>query len=360
MMSIELPEAKILADQMNIELKGKCIKSYRLRDCEKLQKIGFINKDTKSFDQLVNRKVESVTSRGNAIRLKLDEEMNIILSPEYGGEIFYHSYEATVPEKFHLRIDFCDETALTVRFTSMGGMRVLKDAELMSSYVFKRDFNPAILSPVEEDFTFERFSKLLADNNRALKAVLVGKDAVLVGLSNSAFQDIIYRAKLHPKRKASELNLNEQKALYNSQACRSRETSVEREKPVLGLISESRSLHLNDGSEHEKKELPSLWVSYTGAEPWRRQSIRLPQMSSVKTTNVQSRWMPQTFQQRTRVLFLSFPPEQWNPNGCDYCRRQNHNDRYVDIEGCQLLENSSYVRIFYGICILQWQSGQYG
>jgi len=215
-MSIELPEAKILADQMNIELKGKCIKSYRLRDCEKLQKIGFINKDTKSFDQLVNREVESVTSRGNAIRLKLDEEMNIILSPEYGGEIFYHSYEATVPEKFHLRIDFSDKTALTARFTSMGGMMVLKDTELMNSYVFKRDFNPETLSPVEEDFTFERFSKLLAHNNRALKAVLVGKDAVLVGLSNSAFQDIIYRAKLHPKRKASELNLNEQKALYNS------------------------------------------------------------------------------------------------------------------------------------------------
>jgi len=215
-MSIELPEAKILADQMNIELKGKCIKSYLLRDCEKLQKIGFINKDTESFDQLVNREVESVTSRGNAIRLKLDGGMNIILSPEYGGEIFYHSHVTMVPEKFHLRIDFCDKTALTVRFTSMGGMRVLKDAELMNSYVFKRDFNPAILSPVEEDFTFERFSKLLAHNNRALKAVLVGKDAVLVGLSNSAFQDIIYRAKLHPKRKASELNLNEQKALYNS------------------------------------------------------------------------------------------------------------------------------------------------
>jgi formamidopyrimidine-DNA glycosylase len=46
--------------------------------------------------------------------------------------------------------------------------------------------------------------------------VLVGKDAVVVGLSNSAFQDIIYRAKLHPKRKASELDLDEQKALYSA------------------------------------------------------------------------------------------------------------------------------------------------
>jgi formamidopyrimidine-DNA glycosylase len=215
-MSIELPEAKILADQMNKELKGKRINSYCLRDCGKLQKIGFINRDTKSFDQLVNREVESVTSRGNSIRVKLDEEMNMVLSPEYGGELFYHSHEATVPEKFHLKIDFSDKTALTVRFTSMGGMRVLKDAELMDSYTFKRDFNTEILSPTDGDFTFERFSRLLSDNNRALKPVLVGKDAVLVGLSNSAFQDIIYRARLHPRRKASELNLNEQKALYNS------------------------------------------------------------------------------------------------------------------------------------------------
>lgn len=215
-MSIELPEARILAEQMNKELRGKRIGSYHLRDCERLQRTGFINKDTKAFDQLVNREVESVTSRGNAILVKLDSKMNIILAPEYGGEIFYHSSEIAVPEKYHLRIDFCDKTVLTVRFTSMGGARVLKDSDLTSSYVFKRDFNPEMLSPVDENFTFKRFSELLADSNRALKPVLVGKDAVLVGLSNSAFQDVIYRAKLHPKRKASELNLNEQKALYNA------------------------------------------------------------------------------------------------------------------------------------------------
>src|SRR4030067_1746545 len=215
-MSIELPEAKILAEQMIRALRGKCIKSYHLRDCERLQKIGFVNRDAKAFDQLVNRRVESVTSRGNTIRVELDGGMNIILFPEYGGEVFYHPSEATVPEKFHLKIDFCDKTALTVRLTSMGGVQVLKDAELKSSYVFKRDFNPEMLSPIDEDFTFERFSKLLANNNRALKSVLVGKDAIVVGLSNSAFQDIIYRAKLHPRRKASELKLDEQKVLFKA------------------------------------------------------------------------------------------------------------------------------------------------
>ena len=215
-MSIELPEAKILAEQMNKTLAGKRVKGYHLRDCERLQKIGFINRDIKAFARLVNRRVESVTSRGNAIRVELDEGMNIILFPEYGGEIFYHSSETTIPEKVHLRIDFGDKTSLTVRLTSMGGIQVLKDAELNSSYVFRRDFNPEILSPVDDDFTFERFSNLLTKNNKALKSVLVGKDAIVVGLSNSAFQDITYRAKLHPKRKASELNSHEQKALHNA------------------------------------------------------------------------------------------------------------------------------------------------
>ena len=169
-MSIELPEAKILADQMKKELKGKRIKSYCLRDCEKLQKIGFLNKDTKDFDQLVNREVKSVFSRGNTMHVELDGGMNILLNPEYGGEVFYHKHESTIPEKFHVKIDFSDETALTVRFTSMGGMRVLKDAELKDSYVFKRDFNPQILSPTDEDFTFERFSKLLIRRTSGLSS----------------------------------------------------------------------------------------------------------------------------------------------------------------------------------------------
>jgi len=215
-MSIELPEAKILAEQMNKELRGKRIKSYHLQDYERLQRIGMMDKNTQSFDQLVNRKIESVLSRGNVIRLKLSNGMNLILAPEYGGMIFYHASEKTVPSKFHLKVDFSDNTMLTIRLTSMGVIQALKDDDLERSYVYRRDFNPEVPSPIDEEFTFERFSKLLADNNRALKSVLIGKDAIVVGLSNSAFQDILYRARLHPKRKASELNKDEGRALYDA------------------------------------------------------------------------------------------------------------------------------------------------
>lgn len=69
---------------------------------------------------------------------------------------------------------------------------------------------------MDEEFTFEHFSKLIIGMRKNIKSVLVGKDAVLVGLSNSAFQDIIYRAKIHPKMKASDLNKDERRALFNA------------------------------------------------------------------------------------------------------------------------------------------------
>jgi formamidopyrimidine-DNA glycosylase len=215
-MSIELPEAKILAEQMNRELRGKRVKSYRLQDCMRLQRLGFVNKDTRPFDKLVGGKIEAVTSRGNVIRVKIDSGVNVILAPEYGGRILYHTNEEAVPDKLHLRIDFDDSTVLTVRLTGMGVIQAFNDDEINKSYVYRRDFSET-LSPIDDkEFTFKRFAELATNENLALKSALVGKDAMVVGLSNSAFQDIIYRAKLHPKRKTSELNENEKRALYDT------------------------------------------------------------------------------------------------------------------------------------------------
>ena len=214
-MSVELPESKILAEQMNQKLRGKQVTAFQAKDCERLQKIGMMEKNLTVFNQLVNAKIETIASRGNVLRIKFDNGSNLILGPEYGGEIFYHTSTADVP-LFHLRLDFSDGTVLTVRLTSMGVIQVRKDDELDSSYVYKRDFDFTKLSVTEEEFTFEEFSKRMAEKNKMLKAVLVGKDAILVGISNSTFQDILYRARIHPKRRASELSKEEIRSLYDA------------------------------------------------------------------------------------------------------------------------------------------------
>lgn len=215
-MSIELPEARILARQMDEELRGKRIGSCSLEDYKRLQRAGFLNKDVRDFDQLVDGRIERVMSRGNVIKVELDNGMNLLIAPEYGGRVLYHAGGDTVPEKYHLKLDFADGSALTVRLASMGVIQAFDDADLEESYVYRRDFSEK-LSPVDEsEFTLEKFSELLSERSQQLKQVLVGKDAVVVGISNSAFQDIVYRAGLHPKRKASELSYEEKCALYDA------------------------------------------------------------------------------------------------------------------------------------------------
>ncbi len=201
---------------MTQELLGKQVNSCQVQDCERLQKIGMIDKDVTSFSKkLENAKIEQISFRGNVIVVKFDNKKDLILGLEYGGELFYHKDPKDVT-RFHLRVDFTDNTTLTVRLTSMGVIQLLDDNRLEDSYVYKRDFDSAKLSPNEEEFTLEKFSEHFNAQNKALKAALVGKDAILVGISNSTFQDILYRAKLHPKRKASELTTEETKRLYDA------------------------------------------------------------------------------------------------------------------------------------------------
>ena len=214
-MSVELPEASILARQLNDELPGKRIVACDLKDYERMQKIGFINKDLGDYDRLVDGVVESAVSRGNTVHVKLDNGMNLLIGPEYGGKVLYHASLGDAPEKYHIKVDFEDGTALTVRLTSMGIISAVDDGGLGGSYLYRRDFSEKA-SPVEPEFTFERFTELISDRSRQLKQVLVGKDAILVGLSNSAFQDVIYRAGLHPKRRASDLSDDERRALFDA------------------------------------------------------------------------------------------------------------------------------------------------
>lgn len=214
-MSIELPEAFILANQLKKEITEKQIGSYELKDYEKLQKIGFLNKNIEDFEMLIDRKVKSVTSRGNLIRITLNSQINLLIGPEYGGKLLYHKNDKKLPEKFHLKITFIDNTILTLRLTGMGAIITAKNSDLEHSYLYKRDFSD-VLSPLDKTFNFDHFSKLLGTMKRGLKSLLVGKDALIVGLSNSAFQDIIYRAKLSPKIKGSSLTEQQKKALYDS------------------------------------------------------------------------------------------------------------------------------------------------
>jgi len=214
--SVELPETHILADQMMQSLLEKKIKTYDLQDYKKLQQVGFINRDLKDYDRLVGCIIRSITHRGNVIRVQMNKKMNLVLCPDYGAEILYHKNEDTLPKKHHLKIDFSDGTFLTIRQTGMGCILAASDNETKELYVIKRDFSDKPSPVGEQDFTFERFRDLLNTKGQNVKAAIVGKTAVVVGLSNAAFQEIIFKAGIHPKRNTTTLNDDEKHDLYDA------------------------------------------------------------------------------------------------------------------------------------------------
>jgi formamidopyrimidine-DNA glycosylase len=210
-MSIEYPEARVLARQMDATIKGKTIESYDLKDYEKMQRIGFFNRDLNDYKQLVDKTIIGVGSSGNTIRIRLDGKMNLLLTPEYGGVVLYHL--AGKDAKYHIKVVFADGDSLTVRLTSMGVIYAAGDDQLEDVYIYRRDY---LGSPSPDYLTREQFAELITVKAKQLKPLIVGKDAFVSGLSNSAFQDLLYRAGVHPLRKSSELSLDEINSLYDA------------------------------------------------------------------------------------------------------------------------------------------------
>jgi formamidopyrimidine-DNA glycosylase len=214
-LSIELPEASILAKQMNKELVGKRIDSWKLDELEKLQKSKMVSRSLKNFDKLKGKTVQSVVSRGNGIRVLLDGEMNMFLAPEYGGIFGFHEEDTRLPEKVHLTLAFSDRTIFTVRLKGWGNIDAASNEELKDNYVYQRDFSD-VVSPDEKRFTSNWLASQISQFSKNVKAALVGKEAILVGIQNSTFQDVIYQACIHPKKKASDLSSSQIKALYDA------------------------------------------------------------------------------------------------------------------------------------------------
>ena len=214
-MSFELPETMIITEQMSKELLGKKVTHIDKRFTEKMVSQGMVNKNPNDFDEMIGNSVKSVVSRGITMKVQFTKDMNLIIAPEYGGVILLHKPGVEFPKKYHLAFTLKDNSILSIQLKSWGNIFFVPNSKLNDSYVYRRDFSDCP-TPLDAEMTFDRFSELIVKKNSVLKPMLVGKDAVMLGIQNSAFQDIIFRAKLHPKRRTFDLSDNEKRALYDA------------------------------------------------------------------------------------------------------------------------------------------------
>jgi len=209
----ELPEIATLARQMNQVLPGKAIQRCLLGNSP--HKFVWYNRTHEEFEALTRGKtVGTARARGNWLFLPLQPGYVLLLG-ECGGKVLYHAPGGEPPAKYHLWLTFDDGSMLTV-LTQMWGAMELYEQGQEQERPYVKDMR---LTPVEPEFTFDYFSGLieamLAQGKRSAKGLLA-TDQLIPGVGNSAAQDILFRARVHPRKDIATLSPAQRRALYDA------------------------------------------------------------------------------------------------------------------------------------------------
>ncbi|MBI2300408.1 MAG: hypothetical protein HYU66_15945 [Armatimonadetes bacterium] len=206
---IELPEAVTLARQIDAELAGKRIVSAVRGNSP--HKFAFYTGSPEEY-------AATLTGRTIGPSVHAGACVNIAVEPDYvlelggGGErILLHAGAATLPQKHQLLLGFGDGTWLSVSVQGWGSVKLLPGADVEAA--------PRRVSPLSDDFTRDHFEKLFDElkeaDPRSVKYFVISQPGVR-GVGNGYLQDILFRAALHPRRRAAELNACERDALYTA------------------------------------------------------------------------------------------------------------------------------------------------
>ena len=213
---IEMPEAYTIANQMNETLVGKTIDHFDRGNLT--HKFLWLNRPVEEYQVILRGKcVEGSSSFGRSIYLNLGD--NMLWWSDTGGKILYHAPDEKLPKKYHLIWQFTDGSSLTFSMRMWGGVKLL-DRDDYDQIPHEETGIP----PIHSDFTFERFNTMLDEypekTSKGIKGFLVATGYVMPnhihGLGNAIVQDILFKARLSPKRKTPQIEKDERLLLYNA------------------------------------------------------------------------------------------------------------------------------------------------
>jgi len=209
----ELPECLTLARQMNDTLKGKIIQRGELGNSP--HKFVWYNRTPEEFDQLTTgKRVGEAQVRGRWLFIPLEPGYVLVLG-EFGGKVLYHLPGSGLPKKYHLHITFGDDSFLTATTRMWGAVELYeKGEELQREYVKGMKTTPA-----QPEFTIDCFSALvdeLAEGKKRSAKSLLTQEQTIPGLGNAIAQDILHRARLHPRHPIADLGPGQRRALYQA------------------------------------------------------------------------------------------------------------------------------------------------
>ncbi len=207
---IELPEVYVLAEDMNRELKGKKIKLAQADHSPHAFAL-YTGNPAEYNGKLAGKTITGADIYSGSVRLRAEDMLLILTTP-----VRFHKKSEKLSEKYQLYIGFEDDTSITCTVQMWGSMFCFREGD--TDGVPRQHIINDIPSPLEEGF-HEAFYKAMLQKEKltslSAKAFLT-TDQRIPGLGNGVAQDILFTAKIHPKRKMSALSDTELKALFEA------------------------------------------------------------------------------------------------------------------------------------------------
>ncbi len=212
---LEYPEIKTIAKQMKTILPGKQIDQVFFPG--KARKFVFSNEEECDFqERLVGTTIDHIETTGNHL-LIFTQEGPVLNIGDTGGKLIFAKTEKDAPKKFDLKVTFTDGTAFTHSVQMWGFLRAFSTVEEAQAH--QQQILDEAREPFEERVTPGGFLQWLHDWEEApkinTKKFIISRKYI-TGLGNGYTQDILWAAKLHPRRKMDSLSKEEAMRLFDA------------------------------------------------------------------------------------------------------------------------------------------------
>jgi formamidopyrimidine-DNA glycosylase len=206
---IEFPEAVVLSKQVSEILAGKRIR--RVEANHTPHRFAWFSGDPAGYQALLaGKSIQQALYFGNHVEVHADGMLLVISTP-----MRYHPAGEQPPEKHQLLLEFEDGTALSCSVQMWGGLFCFPDGEpggMPDYYIAKQ--KPSVLSEAFDRAFFDDLRDQ-AGANQPAKAFLATQQRI-PGLGNGVLQDILWTARVNPKRKLGDLSEAEFDSLFKA------------------------------------------------------------------------------------------------------------------------------------------------
>lgn len=208
---IELPEAVVLARQINETLSGKKIR--KVIAAHTPHKFAWYSGDPKRYnDFLAGKIIDQAVSFGGLVEVQAGDTL-ICLGD--GANLRFYQNKEKLPEKHQLYIEFEDDSSFVGTVQMYGGFYAFPvGTKNTNKYYLIAQEKP---SPLSSKFDMAYFENLFNEESGklSLKAFLATEQRI-PGLGNGVLQDILFNSEMHPRKKVNTLSEMDKKDLFSS------------------------------------------------------------------------------------------------------------------------------------------------